>query len=103
MLWLIVAHLGYLLLGLARLLCCIQMAELQYWHVSIAITSHLVIIISGLPSMERSRFLIHEASGPLSRCLGPKLALWHGELLAAVQRKAHQRVRSPATCQAGVW
>src|SRR6218665_1976922 len=50
------------------------------------------------PPTERSRFPVRVASCP--PLLGPKRALRHGELLAAVQRKTHRRDRPPSCQQA---
>src|SRR6218665_2697950 len=61
-----------------------------------------IIIISGLPPAEHSRFLIHEASSPPSRCWARNERCGMENLWPQFRGKLICRFVPAATCQAGV-
>jgi len=58
--------------------------------------------MSGLPLIERSRFLIHEASGPQRRCWVGNERCGMENLWPQFRGKLISRFVPPPTCQAGV-
>jgi len=84
----------------------LSITQCTYWMpllLGIAVDSDIIfIIISGLPSMERSRFLIHEASSPPSSCWARNEHCGTENLWPQFRGKLISRFVPPATCQAGV-